>query len=77
MEILDYYPDLVHAVGMDGTVGFVRSIELLAYTPRTFHDTERLGHYQAAGVTTASIPLYEADGMTIIGMFEYSFIGET
>lgn len=60
-------PDLILAEGVDGTLGYVRSIDLnnVARTPNA-----AVAKQIALANSVISIPLYEKDGQTVIGSFE-------
>lgn len=59
----DNEPDLIAAVGAGGTLGYVKKTDLDGPTP--------LSPEEAAQVDSSarSIPLYEKDGVTVIGEF--------
>jgi hypothetical protein len=69
-------PDLISAVGVDGTIGYVSGEELdqvngtvdtIEEALRTMEDNEPItADYQSGGAT---VPLYESDGTTVIGEF--------
>jgi len=69
-EILsDVKLDLIQAEGIDGTVGYVRSTDLEV---GKFNSPEEAVVYQATQKNSngRTIPLYDADGETIIGNFK-------
>ena len=59
-------PDLISAKGVDGTDGYVLSVDLYGVMPKT--PQEALTQQQKAG-SVRKIPLYAADGKTVIGTF--------
>lgn len=60
-------PDLIKANGVDGTVGYVRSSDLIGTVPTS--PKEALAQQNKA-VSGREINLYESDGKTIIGKFK-------
>lgn len=64
-------PDLIAAVGTDGTKGYVKATDLYGELPKT---PEEAASKQEQRTSEASrrIPLYEKDGVTVIGEFEIS-----
>lgn len=58
----DYTPDLIAAVGADGTHGYVSDSELSGVGRRKSLD-------DVVTDIPASIPLYASDGVTVIGEF--------
>jgi hypothetical protein len=58
-------PDLIGAVGIDGTIGYIRLTELNGEEPKT--PEEALA--QQAKENGREINLYKSDGKTIIGKF--------
>lgn len=60
-------PDLIKAVGEDGSVGYVRSNDLIGEAPKT---PEEALAQQANQHNINDIPLYDVDGKTIIGKFK-------
>lgn len=61
-------PDLIMAQGTDGKLGYVRSSELIGDDPAT---PEEAAKYQLTlDPKGRVIPLYEHDGITIIGEFK-------
>jgi len=76
----DDYPDLTAAIGIDGTAGYVRTADLFRYSSPAnpeealFFEQEKLRlaeETRARGILlyNYTIPLYEADGRTVIGEF--------
>lgn len=72
----DYYsespettPDLIRAVGINGTKGYVYSKDL-DYQPNTL---EEVLSYIEEEHTNYTIPVYAEDGITVIDQFEISF----
>lgn len=63
---LNTEPDLIKAYGVDGTLGYVRSVDLEEGLPKT--PQEALAQQRKA-VRVRPIPLYADDGKTIIGVF--------
>jgi hypothetical protein len=59
-------PDLVKAMGVDGTVGYVRCSDIIDYSPITVEEAVA----QQGEQVTKRIPLYKEDGKTVIGEFE-------
>lgn len=65
-------PDLIAAVGVDGTEGYVRSTELNG-GPQPKSPEEAVAYMKAlesAPYSVCRIPLYAADGKTVIGSFQ-------
>jgi len=63
----DQEPDLVSAVGVDGTEGYVRSEDLNRDLPKT---PEEAVAYNKKLKAERKIPLYDVDGKTVIGEFK-------
>jgi hypothetical protein len=61
-------PDLVKAMGVDGTIGYVRQTETDGEMPK--NPEEALA--QQVKQTVRYVNLYESDGKTIIGKFKIS-----
>ena len=59
-------PDLISAKGVHGTDGYVLSVDLYGLMPKT--PQEALAQQQKAG-SVRKIPLFAADGKTVIGTF--------
>lgn len=64
----DTEPDLIRAIGVDGTEGYVLYKDLIKDQSNTPEDTvaytkEHAGKYEL-------VPLYASDGITVIGQFE-------
>lgn len=64
---IDIQPDLILAKGTDGTIGYVRYEDL---DDRAMSLTEAIEKMKCN--STRMIPLYESDGVTIIGEFMVS-----
>lgn len=60
-------PDLIKAIGVDGTVGYVRSVDLNGPMPKTPEEALEL---QRKTPSVREIPLYAVDGKTVIGKFK-------
>ncbi|MHB1134990.1 MAG: peptidase M56 BlaR1 [Chloroflexota bacterium] len=60
-------PDLIKAIGVDGTRGFVRAVDLWEKMPRS--PEEALARQQQRAGKVRTVPLYAIDGVTIIGSF--------
>lgn len=77
----DERPDLIAAVGCDGQEGYIYKTDLESGIPKT--PAEALAQqqqYEAMAIASEgervvvrSIPLYDADGKTVIGKYEISF----
>lgn len=61
-------PDLIKAYGVDGTIGYVRSADLLGEEPKTPEEALALQSKNAKS-GEKEIPLYASDGKTVIGKF--------
>jgi hypothetical protein len=57
-------PDLIRAIGIDGTIGYVKKEELNGPMPKTPEEAVKLND-----AIPREIPLYDVDGETIIGKF--------
>jgi signal peptidase I len=66
-EAINKTPDLVKAVGVDGTEGYVRNQDLLGEMPKTPEEALEMQKKSPPG--GRDIPLYAADGKTVIGVF--------
>ena len=68
-EMIGYFPDLVYAVATNGVSGYVWSAELLTCSPSghpaMMKALSRKGSYKVY------IPVYEADGVTEVGLYEF------
>lgn len=64
-EINKEPPDLIEAIGVDGTIGYIFNTDLNPDISTPEEAIEKLGDR-----TVRAIPLYEKDGRTIIGQFE-------
>nr|WP_281054652.1 M56 family metallopeptidase [Thermosediminibacter oceani] len=64
-EFLGEEPDLIAAIGIDGTFGYVRSSDLKTPDPRTPEEAVAQNKLGAR-----LIPLYDKDGRTVIGQFK-------
>ena len=62
-------PDLVRVLTRDGTTGFVYKTDLNSPDPTSRADVARL---QEAGRAGRTIPVYDVEGITVIGSF---FVG--
>gem|GEM_PF-4669256 len=61
-------PDLIEAVGVDGTVGYIKKTDIFISLPESTQEhLELLEQRRAQGAYT--IPLYDSDGVTVIGEF--------
>ncbi|MCF8011727.1 MAG: hypothetical protein K9L17_07290 [Clostridiales bacterium] len=60
-------PDLILAEGVDGTKGYVRSIDLNGPEPKTPKEALAMQH---KAESVREINLYDVDGKTVIGKFE-------
>lgn len=58
-------PDLIEAIGVDGTHGYVRATDVKPSAPTT--PANALAKQTSAGART--VPLYAVDGKTVIGSF--------
>ena len=65
-------PDLILARGIDGTIGYVYASDLNGKEPKSPEEAISLQKMKTGENIT--IPLYEADGKTIIGEFRISSI---
>lgn len=63
----DQEPDLISAVGEDGTNGYVRSVDLNEGLPKTPQEAIA---YNKKHQADRQIPLYAVDGKTVIGVFD-------
>lgn len=66
---LEAEPDLIQAYGVDGTVGYVKSKDLIGDVPKTPEEAISMQRRseQEGG---RQIPLYAVDGKTVIGVFQ-------
>lgn len=64
---IDVEPDLIEAIGADGTAGYVRSDDLVPPLPTSLEEAATSEKYANRART---IPLYAVDGTTVIGTFE-------
>ena len=63
-------PDLISATGEDGVVGYVKATDL---DPKVSSPEEAMAYQKSIeAIDYKSIPLYEADGKTVIGEFRLS-----
>ena len=60
-------PDLVLAIGIDGTLGYVYKTDI---DPPKFKTIEEALKWQEERKDIKTIPLYSSDGETVIGEFE-------
>lgn len=67
----DLDPDLIAAIGVDGTEGYVRATELNSGPHPTSPDktVAYMKALESAPYSVRTIPLYAADGKTVIGSF--------
>ena len=70
------FPDLQEAIGIDGTIGYIRTSDLNEGLPATPEEaveyTKKLFEAIENGVTGRIIPLYDVDGRTVTGEFKIS-----
>lgn len=80
---LQDYPDLIAAIGEDGVVGYVRKTELDGEQPKNPEEAsrymERLDAAREAAKAAGQeylryIPVYEEDGVTVIGRFGVDYL---
>lgn len=64
----DKLPDLISAVGVDGTSGYVRASDLFGAMPKTPEEALAQQSKRKVG-EIRKIPLYDVDGKTVIGEF--------
>lgn len=64
----DKQPDLISAVGVDGKSGYVRSSDLFGTMPKTPEEALAQQRQRKVG-EVRKIPLYDAEGKTVIGEF--------
>lgn len=64
---LETEPDLISAIGVDGTLGYVRKTDLNGEMPNN-PEQALAGMRQREG-KVRQIPLYDVDGKTVIGAF--------
>lgn len=62
-------PDLISAYGVDGTLGYVKKTDLMAYQLASPAVSRKLALEQFKG---ADIPLYASDGITLVGIYHIS-----
>ncbi len=66
---IDAVPDLIRAYGVDGKVGYIRSSDFYQEMPKT--PEEALAKQrQMQPFSVKKIPLYDVNGVNIIGEFE-------
>lgn len=65
---IDTLPDLISAVGVDGTNGYVHSVDLIPPLAKTKEEALALQSKRKVG-DIRKIPLYAVDGKTVIGEF--------
>jgi hypothetical protein len=65
----DSEPDLIKAYGVDGTIGYVRSKDLIGEMPKTPEEALSKQRRMAPG-SVHQIPLYDVDGKKVIGVFK-------
>ncbi|MCR6546554.1 hypothetical protein NVS47_13710 [Dehalobacterium formicoaceticum] len=66
---LETEPDLVLALGEDGTLGYVYSKDLYGEMPKTPEEAIAIMKKNKVG-EDKKIPLYDVDGKTVIGQFK-------
>lgn len=64
---LDTEPDLISAIGVGGTHGYVRKTDLNGEMPKT--PEQALAQMRRWEGKVRQIPLYDVDGKTVIGVF--------
>ncbi|KKM09708.1 hypothetical protein SY88_17350 [Clostridiales bacterium PH28_bin88] len=64
---LETEPDLISARGVDGTLGYVRKVDLNGEMPET--PEQALAEMRRWAGKVRQIPLYDVDGKTVIGVF--------
>jgi hypothetical protein len=62
-------PELIKAMGIDGTIGYIRRTEADSPMPKTPEEALAM---QAKQINPRYINLYECDGKTVIGKFKIS-----
>lgn len=74
-------PDLIQADTTTGVTGYVRRVDLdeadgsnVTTPDEALAFQEQVDELVASGVTSVFIPVYEADGRTVIGEFEISLV---
>ena len=70
MDMMGELPDLILAQGPDGTQGYIRASDWtgdLAQTPE-----EAVAQMKTRSAELQSIPLYAADGETVVGEFTFT-----
>lgn len=60
-------PELIKAYGIDGTIGYVFSTDLMGVQPKNPKEALEL---QSKGKNGREIPLYDASGKKVIGKFK-------
>ncbi|EGW38523.1 hypothetical protein [Desulfosporosinus sp. OT] len=65
---IDTMPDLISAVGADGTSGYVRPVDLIPPLAKTRDEALAQQSNRKVG-EIRKIPLYAKDGKTVIGVF--------
>jgi hypothetical protein len=63
----DTDPDLIKAYGVDGTLGYVQSADLIEEMPKSPEEALKI---QAKGIQDKEIPLYDVSGKKVIGKFK-------
>lgn len=64
----DTVPDLIKAIGVDGTQGYLRSEDVYEVPPKT--PEEALARQRNREGSIRQIPLYAVDGKTVVGVFK-------
>lgn len=59
-------PDLIQAIGEDGTIGYVRNSDLIGKQPKTPEEAIKMN----TEACEKEINLYTSDGKTVIGKFK-------
>ena len=81
VQQIDVSPDLILAIGTNGKTGYVKSADLNMSNITTPDQAVAFASYVEAQMAAQSqspptIPLYESDGVTVIGEFELSYPDE-
>lgn len=69
---LNEQPDLIDALGVDGTRGYVYKKDLNDEVPKTVQEALQQQAMALKSSGNRQIPLYDKDGKTVIGVFEIS-----
>lgn len=65
-DVIDFLPDLVRVSNSEGTVGYVPKEDFFPPTPKTPKEAKAMAEEAGA----ERVPMYEADGETIIGVWD-------